>query len=88
MNKDEKRKIVLAQFESWEELLEWVTREVAIYLYQGGEWDKIDEKDNKLTLKKPLTMEQFMCEVRHSFPNGFRIGDKYLNKWGHKIEKQ
>ena len=83
----EKHKIILPQFNSWEELIEGISQKVAIYLYQGGEWDKIKEKDNKLTLKNQLTFEQFMCEVRYSFPHGFRIGEKYLDKWGHKIEK-
>ena len=83
----EKHKIILPHFKDFEELIEWISHEVAIYLYQGGEWDKVDDKDNKLTLKQPLTLEQFMCELKHSFPHGFRVGEKYLDKWGHKIDK-
>lgn len=85
--KYEKRKIILAQFESWEEIKEFIEREVAIYLYQGGEWDKIEEDNvnHVIKLKNPLTLEQFMCQVKHHFPNGFRIGGKYVYKWGTKI---
>jgi hypothetical protein len=84
----EKHKVILPQFETFEEVLHYITREVAIYVYQGGEWDKTEiGEDGELTLKEPLTMEQFMCELKHSFPHGFRVGDKYLDKWGHKIDK-
>lgn len=83
----EKIKIILPQFENYEELLKYVNREAAIYLYQGGEWDKtIVDEDGDLKLQHPLTLEQFMCEVRSHFPHGFRVGEKYLDKWGHKID--
>lgn len=83
----EKRKIILPQFESFKELLEYVEDDVAVHLYQGGEWDKInDNGKERLTLKNPLTLEQFMGSVGHHFPNGFRIGDKYVTKYGTKID--
>lgn len=85
----EKHKIILPKFDTFDEFMEYVLYDVSVYLFQSGEWDRLEDIHAKeLKLKEPPTLEEFMASVRHQLPHGFRIGDKYVDKWGHKIDKK
>ena len=84
----EKRKIILPKFDTLDELIDYVSDDVAVHYYQSGDYDKFtDNKSARPTLSHPLTLDEFLASVRLHFPNGFRIGDKYVSKWGTKIDE-